>query len=87
MRFVTFQAPIPQNCQTHSNNSSATACVLDQQSVFDHFLGLALKGLMQWQDFEVGFSNVSVIFIYPFQPGVAFHIWFLYEMQHCTEIG
>ena len=33
----------PQNCQTHSNNSSATAdnCL----SVFDHFVRLALKGL------------------------------------------
>ena len=36
--------PISQNGQTHSNNSSAilpTNCL----SVFDHFLGLVLKGL------------------------------------------
>ena len=34
---------MPQNGQTHSNNSSAIC----QQivSVFDHFVGLALKGL------------------------------------------
>ena len=33
---------LTQNRQTHSNNSSATAGKL---SVFDHFVGLALKGL------------------------------------------
>ena len=38
--FVTYLAllaPISQNGQTHSNSSSA--------NVFDHFVGLALKGL------------------------------------------
>ena len=30
----------PQNGQTHSNNSSPTNCL----SVFDHFVGLPLKG-------------------------------------------
>ena len=34
---------IPQNGQTHSNNWSAIANCL---SVFDHFVGLALKGLL-----------------------------------------
>ena len=34
--FLTLEAPTPQNGQTHSNN-----CL----SVFDHFVGLALKGL------------------------------------------
>ena len=40
---LTLSAPILQNGQTHSNNSSAlsTNC----SSVFDHFVGLALKGL------------------------------------------
>ena len=36
-------APIPQNAQTHSNTSrqQPTKCL----SVFDHLVGLALKGL------------------------------------------
>ena len=37
---LTLKAPIPQNGQTHSNNSSAVCF-----SVFDHFVELALKGL------------------------------------------
>ena len=37
---LTLWAPTPQNGQTHSNNSSAE-CL----SVFDHFVGLVLKGL------------------------------------------
>ena len=37
---LTLYAPISQNSQTHSNNASAN-CL----SVFDHFVGLALKGL------------------------------------------
>ena len=40
---LTLLAPILQNGQTHSNNSS-TNCL----SVFDHFAGLALKGLRFW---------------------------------------
>ena len=36
----TLYAPTKQNGQTHSNNSSAN-CL----SVFDHLVGLALKGL------------------------------------------
>ena len=36
---LTLYAPISQNGQTHSNHSSANL------SVFDHFAGLALKGL------------------------------------------
>ena len=49
-------APTPQNGQTHSNNSSATAdgCL----NVFDHFVGLAFKGLT----FMVLPSNFSVFF-------------------------
>ena len=35
---LTLSAPIPQNCQTHSNNLSTV-------SLFDHFVELALKGL------------------------------------------
>ena len=35
--YLTLKTPTPENGKTHSNNSSATA---------DHFLGLALKGLM-----------------------------------------
>ena len=35
-------APTPQNCQTHSKNSSADDCL----SVFGHFAGLILKGLI-----------------------------------------
>ena len=39
---LTLQESTPQNGQTHSNNSSAiTNCLI----VFDHFVGLALKGL------------------------------------------
>ena len=40
---LTIEAPIPQNGQTHSKNPSAitTNCL----SVFDHFVGLALKWL------------------------------------------
>ena len=34
--FLTLQSPIPQNGQTHAKN-----CL----SAFDHFVGLALKGL------------------------------------------
>ena len=37
---LTLLAPISQNDQTHSNNLP-TNCL----SVFDHFMGLALKGL------------------------------------------
>ena len=41
---LTLYAPTPQNGQTHSNSSSAIAdeCL----SVFDHFVELALKGLV-----------------------------------------
>ena len=45
---LTLQAPIPQNGQTPSNNSSATADELlptNCLSVFDHFVKLAFKGL------------------------------------------
>ena len=35
--------PTPQNGQTHSNNSSAVGKELF--GVFDHFVGLAFKGL------------------------------------------
>ena len=34
--------PTPQNSETYSNNSSAAG---DELSVFDHFVGLVLKGL------------------------------------------
>ena len=37
--------PTPQNGQIHSNNSSAISPT-DCFSVFDHFMGLALKGLI-----------------------------------------
>ena len=36
--------PSPQNGQTHSNNLSATA-EKNNFSVFDHFVGLAFRGL------------------------------------------
>ena len=36
--------PIPQNDQTHSNNWSAVQPT-NVLSVFDHFVGLVLKGL------------------------------------------
>ena len=38
-RFLTFKMPIPQNGQTHSNNSSVKT---DELIVFDYFVGLAL---------------------------------------------
>ena len=34
-----------QNGQAHSNNSSAVATADESLNVFDHFVGLALKGL------------------------------------------
>ena len=40
---LTLHAPTPQNGQSHSKNSSATADEL--LGVFDHFVGLALTGL------------------------------------------
>ena len=42
---LSVYAPTPQNGQKHSNNSSAlpTNCL----SVFDHFVGLALKSIYQ----------------------------------------
>ena len=42
---LTLQAPIPQNGQTYSNKSSPTNCL----SVFDHIVGLALKGLTHFR--------------------------------------
>ena len=42
--FLTFYAPTPQNGETHSNNSSAFADKLFL-SLFDLFVGLALKAL------------------------------------------
>ena len=48
---LTLHAQTPQNGQTHSNNSSATAdenCL----SVFDHFVSLALKGLIEKFSYE-----------------------------------
>ena len=39
-KILIFLAPIPQNGQTHSNNSN---CL----SVFAHFVKLALKGLLR----------------------------------------
>ena len=41
MEILTLSAPVPQNGQTQSNNSLSTNCL----SVFDHFVGLAFKGL------------------------------------------
>ena len=40
---LTLSDLTPQNCQTSSNNSSAIADKLS--SVFDHFVGMVLKGL------------------------------------------
>ena len=40
---LTLEAPILQNAQIYSNSSPATAA--NYLSVFDHFVGLALKGL------------------------------------------
>ena len=40
---LTLQAPTSQNCQTHLKNLFATAD--DCLSVFDHLVGLVLKGL------------------------------------------
>ena len=42
---LILQTPTTQNDQTNSKNSSATAA--NCLSVFDHFVGLALKGLRQ----------------------------------------
>ena len=43
--YLTFQAPTPQNGQTYSKNLPAFANEL--LNVFDHFVGLVLKGLME----------------------------------------
>ena len=48
----------PQNGQTHSNNSSTTA---DGLFVFDHFVGLALKGLIHWFKWLKVFEKPVVI--------------------------
>ena len=45
MHFLTLYASIPQNGQTHSNNSSGNLPTY-YLSVFDHFVGLVLKGLI-----------------------------------------
>ena len=42
-RDLNLFAPTPQNGQTHTNNSSAVADEL--LGVFDHFVGLTLKGI------------------------------------------
>ena len=42
LKIIHWLLPAPQNGQTHSNNSSAFANCL---SMFDHFVGLALKRL------------------------------------------
>ena len=41
---LTSQAPISQNGQTHSFNSLVVA--KDCLSVFEHFVGLGLKGIL-----------------------------------------
>ena len=61
-KWIYPEAPIPQNSQTLSNNSSATANELFQ-SVFDHFVGGALKGL-KIKTFQTKWSELK---------------WFLYS--------
>ena len=60
---LNLQAPIPQHGQIHSNNSY---CL----SVFDHFVGLALKGLNTPSQFCIAeviiygsFLGVSALFL------------------------
>ena len=43
---LTLQVPIPQNGQTHLNNSSTVAD--NRLSVLGHSVGLAFKGLILW---------------------------------------
>ena len=51
---------IPQNDQTHSNNSSANSPT-NWLSVFDDFVGLALKGLKGKLKEQKGWSSKSQI--------------------------
>ena len=72
---ITLKAPTPQNDQTHSNNSSATADKF--LSVFDHFVTLALKGLMynQWTLlFEETMFRSQDICIF-------LHFWWMYKFK------
>ena len=49
---LTLQAPTPEDDQTHSNNSSANEQPTNCLSVFDHFVGLAVKGLSKFLTFQ-----------------------------------
>ena len=49
---LTLSAPTSQNDQTHSNNSSL--CL----RVFDHFVGLAFKGLRSRLIFKIYMINI-----------------------------
>ena len=44
--------PISQNGQTHSNNSSAKTNSDELFEEFDHFVGLALKGLIMGTNYR-----------------------------------
>ena len=52
---LTLQAPTPEDGQTHSNNSnnwSANEQPTNCLSMFDHFVGLAVKGLSKFLTFQ-----------------------------------
>ena len=49
---LTLQAPTPEDGQTHSNNSSANEQPTKCLSMFDHFGGLAVKGLSKFLTFQ-----------------------------------
>ena len=49
---LTLQAPTPEDGQTHSNNSSANEQPPTCVSMFDHFVGLAVKGLSKFLTFQ-----------------------------------
>ena len=49
---LTLQAPTPEDGQTHSNNSSANEQPRNCLSMFDHFVGLAVKGLSKFLTFQ-----------------------------------
>ena len=57
MDYLTLYAPTPQNGHRHSNNSLANC-----MSVFNHFGGLALKGLtmLLWESVYVALATFAL---------------------------
>ena len=50
LRNLALEAPTPQNGQTHSNNSNCLSVFNHFMELFNHFVGLALNGLIKVQE-------------------------------------